>query len=155
MDFTEETKNELQAYVLELPLHTKVFFSLVEATARLVDVSEKYWQSKGQNGARIRLLVEIMKEGGTILPSMLAKKIGVTKSNITLLLTPLESEGLIRRASHPQDGRKTIISITTEGQSLLLQHLPENRQGITDKMSKLSEQELNQLFTLLKKLNHP
>ncbi|MCU6792165.1 MarR family transcriptional regulator [Paenibacillus sp. WQ 127069] len=143
---------DLQEYVLDLPLHTVAFFSLVEATAKLVDVSERYWQAKGLNGARIRILVEIMKEGGTILPSMLARKIGVTKSNISLLLIPLEHEGLIIRASHPKDGRKTVISITSEGQSILLKHLPENRQQIADKMNVLEEQELQQLLILLNKL---
>ncbi|MEW9699862.1 MarR family winged helix-turn-helix transcriptional regulator [Paenibacillus sp. SI8] len=143
---------DLQDYVTELPLHTLAFFTLVETTANLVDVSEKYWQSKGLNGARVRILVEIMKEGGTVLPSMLAKKIGVTKPNISLLLTPLENEGFIRRASHPRDGRKTVISITGEGQSLLLKYLPENREGIAEKMSVLEEQELKQLLLLLNKL---
>ncbi|UKS27850.1 MarR family transcriptional regulator [Paenibacillus sp. HWE-109] len=145
---------DLQEYVHELPLHSLAFFALVEATANLVDVSEKYWQSKGVNGARIRILVEIMKEGGTVLPSMLAKKIGVTKPNISLLLIPLENEGLIVRASHPKDGRKTVISITNEGQSLLLKYLPENRQKISEKMSALSDQELNQLLVLLNKLKN-
>jgi len=144
--------DKLEDYVHDLPLHTVTFFSLVEATANLVDVSEKYWQSKGLNGARIRILVEIMKEGGTMLPSMLAKKIGVTKPNISLLLIPLENEGYIQRASHPQDGRKTVISITSEGQSLLLKHLPENRQRIADKMKVLSEDEMKQLLGLLNKL---
>ncbi|WP_238327548.1 MarR family winged helix-turn-helix transcriptional regulator [Paenibacillus gorillae] len=142
----------LQEYVQEMPLHSLVFFSLVEATANLVEVSEKYWKSRGLNGARIRLLVEIMKEGGTILPSMLAKRIGVTKPNITLLLVPLENDGLIRRTSHPQDGRKTVISITSEGQSLLLKNLPENRQRIAEKMNALEEDELKQLLVLLQKL---
>lgn len=83
---------------------------------------------------------------------MLARKIGVTKSNISLLLIPLEHEGLIIRASHPQDGRKTVISITSEGQSILLKHLPENRQQIAEKMNVLNEQELQQLLVLLNKL---
>ncbi|MGG4145487.1 MarR family transcriptional regulator [Paenibacillus algorifonticola] len=143
---------DLQQYVLDLPLHNSVFFSLIETTARLVEVSEKYWQSKGLNGARMRLLVEIMKAGGTILPSMLAAKIGVTKSNISLLLIPMESDGYIRREPHPKDGRKSVISITNEGQSLLLQHLPENRQGIAEKMQALEEHELYQLLALLTKL---
>ncbi|MNS75790.1 putative HTH-type transcriptional regulator [compost metagenome] len=143
---------DLQEYVIDLPLHNLVFFTLVETTAKLVDVSEKYWQSKGLNGARIRILVEIMKEGGTLLPSTLAKKIGVTKSNISLLLSPLENEGYIRREPHPEDGRKWVISITREGQNLLLQYLPENRQGITEKMQVLEDQELTQLLALLNKL---
>ncbi|WP_068505332.1 MarR family winged helix-turn-helix transcriptional regulator [Paenibacillus kribbensis] len=143
---------DLQDYVLDLPLHSLVFFSLVETTAGLVDVSEKYWHSKGTNGARIRILVEMMKEGGTVLPSVLAQRIGVTKSNISLLLSPLEHEGLIRRDRHPKDGRKAVISITSEGQSLLLRYLPENRQGIAEKMQRLNEQELKQLLSLLNKL---
>ncbi|WP_216624583.1 MarR family winged helix-turn-helix transcriptional regulator [Paenibacillus foliorum] len=145
--------SDLQKYVLNPPLHTQAFFSLVDATANLVGVSEKYWQSKGLNGARIRILVEIAKEGGSILPSVLAQKIGVTKPNISLLLIPLENEGLIRRATHPKDGRKTIISITNEGQSLLLNHLPGNRQGIAEQMKGLEAQELDQLIALLTKLN--
>jgi DNA-binding MarR family transcriptional regulator len=150
---TGDSMTDLQKYVLNPPLHTEAFFSLVEATAGLVGVSEKYWQSKGLNGARIRILVEISKEGGTILPSVLAQKIGVTKPNISLLLIPLENDGLIRRASHPEDGRKTFISITNEGQSLLLNHLPGNREVIAEHMQGLEEHELRQLIMLLNKLN--
>jgi Transcriptional regulators len=143
---------ELQQYVRDLPLSASVFFALVETTASLVDVSEKYWQSKGMNGARIRILVEIMKEGGTILPSALARKIGVTKANVSLLLSPLEKDGWIRREPHPEDGRKSVVSITGEGQSLLLRHLPENRQGIAERMQALEEDELRLLLKLLTKL---
>ncbi|MGO4374683.1 MarR family winged helix-turn-helix transcriptional regulator [Paenibacillus sp. 2TAB19] len=145
--------DDLEQFIHDLPLRNRVFFALVEATASLVDVSEQYWQSKGLNGARIRLLVEIMKEGGTILPSTLARKIGVTKSNISLLLSPLESDGLISRKPHPSDGRMSVISITAEGQSVLLQHLPDNRQLISNKMQQLSEEELHQLLALLHKLH--
>ncbi|CAG7651311.1 hypothetical protein PAESOLCIP111_06290 [Paenibacillus solanacearum] len=145
-------KEDLQQYVLDLPLHNQAFFALVETTARLVEVSEKYWQSQGLHGARIRILVEIMKEGGTILPSTLAQKIGVTKSNISLLLIPLEDEGLLRRHPHPSDGRKWVLSITSEGENLLRQYLPGNRQVIMEKMQVLNEQELNQLLVLLHKL---
>jgi DNA-binding MarR family transcriptional regulator len=143
---------DLQQYVLDMPLHATVFFSLVETTAALVEVSEKYWQSKGSNGARIRILVEMMKEGGMILPSALAHKIGVSKANISLLLSPLENDGLIRREQHPTDGRKSVLTITAEGQSLLLRYLPENRQQIAAKMQALEEHELQQLLLLLNKL---
>jgi len=143
---------DLQKYVLDQPLHTLAFFTLVETTAKLVDVSEKYWQAQGLNGARIRILVELMKEGGTLLPSKLAQKIGVTKANISLLLNPMENQGLIRRDSHPADGRKSVISITNEGQSLLMQHLPANRERIADKMKALNDHELKQLLSLLSKL---
>ncbi|MCM3698018.1 MarR family winged helix-turn-helix transcriptional regulator [Paenibacillus macerans] len=145
---------KLQEYVWDQPLHTQVFFALVEATAKLVDVSEKYWQSTGQNGARIRILVEIMKEGGSLLPSLLAQKIGVTKANISLLLVPLEKDGFVRRDSHPTDGRKAVISITSEGQTFLLNHLPGNRRSIADRLQVLTDGELEQLASLLNKLKN-
>ncbi|ULO05042.1 MarR family transcriptional regulator [Paenibacillus sp. 19GGS1-52] len=145
--------DNLQKYALDQPLHTQAFFTLVEATANLVAVSEKYWQSKGISGARIRILVEIAKQGGTILPSVLAQKIGVTKANISLLLTPLEKDGYIIRASHNVDGRKSVISITGAGQQLLMEHLPNNRQTVAEGMKGLNTQELQQLISLLQKLN--
>lgn len=42
-DFGVITLNDLQQYVLDLPLPTLAFFTLVETTAKLVDVSESYW----------------------------------------------------------------------------------------------------------------
>lgn len=54
--------DHLQPFVLNQPLHTQAFFTLVDTTASLVSVSDKYWQSKGLNGARIRILVEISKQ---------------------------------------------------------------------------------------------
>lgn len=145
---------DLQQYVLDLPLPNTVFFALVEATAKLVDLSDRYWQSQGLHGARVRILVELMKEGGTLLPSLLANKIGVTKANVSLLLTPLEQDGLIRREPHPSDGRKWVVSITAAGQTFLLRHLPENRQRVADAMNALNTQELHQLLALLAKLKN-
>ncbi|AIQ52650.1 MarR family winged helix-turn-helix transcriptional regulator [Paenibacillus sp. FSL R7-0331] len=148
-------KDDLHKLVLEQPPATEAFFTLVETTANAVAVSEKYWQAHGLNGARIRILVEIAKHGGSILPSALAEKIGVSKANISLLLSPLEKEAYIARAGHAEDGRKTVISITEQGQSLLLEHLPENRQAVAEVMNRLDEQELRQLMRLLGKLNRP
>lgn len=145
--------DDLHKLVLEQPLPTEAFFTLVETTANVVAVSEKYWQAHGLNGARIRILVEISKHGGSMLPSMLAEKIGVSKANITLLLSPLEKEGYIARAGHAEDGRKTVISITDAGEALLLKHLPDNRQAVAQRMNRLGEQELQHLMLLLRKLN--
>lgn len=144
--------DDLQKVVLELPLENEVFFALVGATAGTVAVSEKYWQAQGLNGARIRVLVEIAKQGGSILPSLLAERIAVTKANISLLLTPLEKDGYITRAAHAQDGRKTVISLTEAGKCLLMEQLPGNREAVAAVMNRLNEPELHLLLELLNKL---
>lgn len=152
-DPMNDRMDALQKYVLELPLHNEVFFAMVGATATAVAVSEKYWQAQGLNGARIRVLVEIAKHGGAILPSLLAERIGVTKANISLLLTPLEKDGYISRADHAKDGRKTVISITEAGRILLSEKLPGNREAVASVMKRLEDTELHQLLGLLNKLS--
>lgn len=70
-----------------------------------------------------------------------------------MLLIPLERDGLITRSNDTKDGRKSVISITSEGQQLLLEHLPENRQAVAERMQNLNDQELHQLIFLLQKLS--
>ncbi len=143
---------DIRKYVTEQPLETRTFFTLVDTTARLVGVSEKYWHSLGINGARIRLLTEIAKAEGPILPSVLAERIGVTKANITVLLAPLEEQGLVRSSGHPEDGRKRRVELTPEGESLLLEVLPGNREVVAERIRRLDEEEMRQLLALLGKL---
>ncbi|WP_409344642.1 MarR family winged helix-turn-helix transcriptional regulator [Paenibacillus sp. MBLB4367] len=142
----------IQQYVTQHSLEVQTFFAMVDTTARMIGYSEKYWFSKGLNGARIRLLVEIAKEGGSILPSALASRIGVTRANISVLLVPLEEQGYIRVSSHPEDGRKRRIVLTPEGESLLWDVLPGNRDVIAEKMKVLDDAEMRQLLALFKKM---
>ncbi|MCC3376276.1 MarR family winged helix-turn-helix transcriptional regulator [Cohnella sp. REN36] len=143
---------DIQQYVTRQPLEVETFFAMVDATAALVGVSERYWHSQGLNGARIRILVEIAKAGGAILPTDLAARIGVTKPNVSVLLAPLEEAGYIRSSSHPDDGRKRRIQLTTEGERLLFEKLPGSRAVVSGRMDRLSQAELRQLRELCAKL---
>jgi len=142
----------IQRYVTQQPLEVEAFFAMVDTTAELVGISEKYWSSLGINGARIRILVEIAKAGGTILPSTLASRIGVTKANISVLLSPLEQQGYIRSESDPEDGRKRKIQLSEDGENLLLDVLPGNRATIMKRMENLDADELKLLMSLLRRL---
>lgn len=144
--------DDLQRYVSRQPLEVETFFALVDTTAELVGISEKYWSSLGINGARIRILVEIAKAGGSVLPSTLAARIGVTKANISVVLVPLEQQGYIRSVDDPQDGRKRRILLTDDGEKLLLEVLPGNRAAIAKRMERLDADELKLLQSLLRKL---
>jgi len=144
--------NDIQTYVTRQPLEVQAFFALVDTTAALIGVSEKYWHAQGLNGARIRLLVEIAKAGGSMLPSALAGVIGVTKANISVLLGPLEQLGYIRTQGDPEDGRRRRIVLLPEGEKLLHDVLPGNRAVVAEQMNKLSEEEMKQLMTLVGKL---
>lgn len=144
--------DDLRQYVLRQPAEVEAFFALVDTTAELIGVSEKYWSSLGMNGARIRILVEIAKADGAILPSVLAARIGVTKANISVLLSPLEEQGWIRSVGDPEDGRKRRITLTEAGGKLLRDVLPGNRAAVAERMRRLDADETQRLVSLLRKL---
>lgn len=75
----------------------------------------------------------------------IAQRLEVAKSRVTKILEGMESRGLISRTDDPQDGRVRLINLTPEGkrraqavaefihlihQRILLQILPDERQGI-------------------------
>ena len=49
----------------------------------------------------------------------LAAREGVTQPAMTQLISRLEDAGLVRRESHPDDGRVVLVSITDEGRAML------------------------------------
>jgi len=51
----------------------------------------------------------------------LAAREGVTQPAMTQLISRLEDAGLVRRESHPDDGRVVLVTITDEGRATLAQ----------------------------------
>jgi DNA-binding MarR family transcriptional regulator len=49
----------------------------------------------------------------------LARHLDVTKQATSELIAGLESAGIVRRASHPDDGRARVLELTPEGKELL------------------------------------
>lgn len=56
---------------------------------------------------------------GPLTPSELADSEGVKRPTATRIVAKLESEGLVKRADDPEDGRCSLISATAEGSELL------------------------------------
>jgi DNA-binding MarR family transcriptional regulator len=85
-------------------------------------------------------------------PSQLASAARVTRGTITGLLTGLERSGLVKRLEHPEDGRMITIELTEAALALFEQVLPERIQRISTFMAELSEEEQQQLLSLLEKM---
>src|SRR5687767_11748481 len=62
----------------------------------------------GASNSRLRLLFSLHCEGPQRMTD-LASALGVTPRNITALVDGLETDGIVRRTSHPTDRRATII----------------------------------------------
>lgn len=54
-----------------------------------------------------------------LTPREVADKLGVAKSRVTKIVSGLETRGLIKRVSDPEDGRVTLLCLDGEGESLV------------------------------------
>src|SRR5258707_5331256 len=88
-----------------------------------------------------------------LTPSALAEAAGVTRGTMTGLLAGLERSGLVKRDEHPEDGRMFTIELTEAALDLFEQVLPERFRHIKEFMSTLTEEEQQQLLSLLEKMN--
>ena len=86
----------------------------------------------------------------SIIPTKLGQCLGLQKGSLTTLLDSLENMNLIKRNLHPKDRRKTLISLTEEGNNLRNLKLEEFQDNISKLFSKLSEEKLDQFLPSFK-----
>lgn len=74
-----------------------------------------------------------------------------TSGNMTLVLKNMEKKGWIVRQQCPNDKRAFLIDLTDEGRNLFERVLPEHLTSVRQAMSIFTDEELEQLASLLKK----
>ncbi|GAA3114691.1 DNA-binding MarR family transcriptional regulator [Kribbella aluminosa] len=72
----------------------------------------------GPTFTEVAVLVHLAREGPTS-PTQLAGRERVTTQAITAVIRELESRKLVRRTAHPDDGRRTVITITSAGTAVI------------------------------------
>lgn len=99
------------------------------------------------------LVHEVARAGGSTT-RVLAKRLGISSSAVTQLVNGLESEGLLRRAPDPSDGRKTRIELTARGAELY-GHFDRARLARAAAMLEpLSDEEVTEIARLLSKMTN-
>jgi MarR family transcriptional regulator, organic hydroperoxide resistance regulator len=82
----------------------------------------------------------------------LADECGVTKGTLTGVVGTLESKGLLRRSTHPDDGRLVLVELTPRGLSTIKRLFPLFNKHESAVVSTLTESEQQQLASLLRKV---
>lgn len=106
----------------------------------------------GLSEGKMAVLAQI-KAAGQSTPSELAEALKVTPGTITGLLAGLERAGHVRREEHPTDRRKATITLTPGTLALFDQVLAERFYQIEALLSAFTQEEQEQLRTLLIKLH--
>ena len=72
--------------------------------------------------------------------------------SLTRMLRAMEQEGLLSRASDPDDGRKSIVTITDQGQQVLQDHAGDAAALFSDFEARFGKQRMEDLLDMLEDL---
>lgn len=86
---------------------------------------------------------------GQILSGLLA-----TSGNMTVVIKNMEKNGWVWTKTCPDDKRAKLIGLTESGRELIERVLPEHLTKVEEAMSVLTDDEQEQLITLLKKFKN-
>lgn len=125
-----------------------VWYRLLRAAKQGVDFISPCFEQAGLSAAQFDLLAAIaMDEGRT--QQTYAKRLTVTKGNLTQLIDRLEKRGLMLRI---RDGRTKRLHLTDEGWETIGRILPEHNVLMHELFSKLTEDDVAHLSRILRKL---
>ncbi|WP_394438071.1 MarR family winged helix-turn-helix transcriptional regulator [Streptomyces sp. SGAir0957] len=99
------------------------------------------------------LLLNRLDKEGPMGVKALASSMGIDSSTVTRQVAPLVDTGLVKRTSHPEDGRAVVLQLSPRG----LSRLDEVRSSRRELMAQLTEewepQEREQFCALLTRFN--
>ncbi|BCK57932.1 MarR family winged helix-turn-helix transcriptional regulator [Nocardia wallacei] len=84
--------------------------------------------------------------------SDLGERVVLSRTRVSRLITELETQGLVRRESNPDDGRSAFVSITDSGRRRLREAAPHYLSGIEERFAAVSVDDLNTLAATLRKV---
>lgn len=93
-----------------------------------------------------------LEQSGRLSLSEIAKRVGVTTTNVTNLIDGLERDGWVERQANPADRRMTYVQLTAFGQENSAQLIPATARFTSDLFSTLTDEEKAQLIATLAKL---
>ena len=103
----------------------------------------------GMTIGRAGVLLGLLERGEPVSMSRLGAAQDLTPRAMTVLISGLEKEGLVRRTRHPDDGRVTLVSLTAAGRALAAHQLLPAGQQAAALFDDLSEQDRAELLRLL------
>ncbi|WP_333986590.1 MarR family transcriptional regulator [Providencia huaxiensis] len=113
---------------------------------------EKVFTQFGLNRSSFDVLATLRRAGApyTLSPGEMLSTLMVTSGTMTNRIDQLEKAGLVSRHANPDDGRGFLVSLTTEGLTLINQLIEVHTQNQARLVAKLSQQEQQALDQLLR-----
>ncbi|MFF3936305.1 MarR family winged helix-turn-helix transcriptional regulator [Streptomyces phaeofaciens] len=99
------------------------------------------------------LLLNRLDKEGPMGVKALAASMGIDSSTVTRQVAPLVDTGLVKRTSHPEDGRAVVLQLSPRGQSRLEEVRSSRRQLMAELTEDWAPEEREAFCSLLTRFN--
>ena len=127
------------------------FIKLMRATESINNRLNKHHADANLTVSQFGVL-EALHHLGPLNQKALGEKLLKSGGNITLVIDNLEKSGWVERHQDPQDRRSMLIHLTQEGKEFIADYFPEHLERIKSEFEILTDEELDKLACICKKL---
>jgi len=139
-DGTKDEERALNTFIR----FTRAFNTVDEAISTIFQAHDL---TSGQFG-----VLETLYHLGPLHQGALGDKLLQSKGNISTIITNLEERDLVERRRDPEDRRYVQVHLTDTGRTLIADIFPDHVRQIVDTFGVLTDEEIDELGRLCKKL---
>ncbi|MDP8205086.1 MAG: MarR family transcriptional regulator [Candidatus Electryonea clarkiae] len=96
--------------------------------------------------------LEALLHKGPLAVNEIGSKVLLTSGSMTASIDRLEKKGFVERHNHPTDRRSNLVHLTSRGKSFIEDAFRDHEKVINDNISVLTQQDMDSIYPLLKKL---
>ena len=131
-------------------LSVRLWLRMLACTTRIEqDIRRRLREEFSTTLPRFDVLAQLHRSPGGLTMSGLSERLMVSAGNITGLVARLADEGLVERATHPEDGRVQVVRMTEDGREAFERMTPAHAAWVTELFEGLSEAEAQSLYNAL------
>lgn len=125
--------------------------ALLRARERVMGPIREILNESGISEQKYRV-IRVLDESGPMEQTALAQQACLLLPSLTRMLRSMEEEGLLTRASDPDDGRKSIVTVTKKGCKILEDHAADAAALFGDLDKRFGEKRMEELLDMLEDL---
>jgi len=144
-------KRSLISYGKKTDQAMKTWVQIVKTYNRFATQEIKYFSENNLTFIQFKVL-EVLYHRGDLSIGAITKFTMSTPGNITVVVKNLKRDGWITSLPNPEDKRASILSISQKGKDKMKSLFPQHAKNIHDYMDALDEEELDTLYSLLRKV---
>jgi DNA-binding MarR family transcriptional regulator len=148
MPTSQDMTSTIDSGLLDVLQHQVALFARRAEQTRLGGIGQRNSMDRAAY-----LLLNRLDGEGPMGVKALAASMGIDSSTVTRQVAPLVDTGLVKRTSHPEDGRAVVLQLSPRGQARLEEVRSSRRELMAQVTDGWTEEDRDAFCTLLTRFN--